>query len=203
MAPRLKRTAYHEAGHAVAAYLLNRDFKSVTIIREGDTLGQCSLTKLDDFHPDINSDHGTLAHLEEYMIMLHAGLASEYLATGRYNRAGAYSDLTIAAHLAANACGTDEEVQLYRELMMVRAKNLLRLAHNWSAVQTLAEELLRRPCLIYLEAEGIIQTGMEKEPTCARCGSLAVFVEPGNSLVCFDHARPRAQKVSAKRGSPE
>lgn len=96
---RLKRTAYHEAGHAVAAYLLNRDFKSVTIIREGETLGQCSLTKSDDFHPDANEDEKTLAHLEEYMITLHAGLASEYLATGRHNWAGAYSDLTIAAHL--------------------------------------------------------------------------------------------------------
>lgn len=203
MTPPLKRTAYHEAGHAVAAYLLDRDFKSVTIIREGDTLGQCSLTKLDDFHPDINADQRTLAHLEEYMIMLHAGVASEYLATGRYNWTGAHSDLTIAAHLAANACGTDEEVQLYRELMMVRAKNLLRLAHNWSAVQTLAEELLRRPCLTYLEAEGMIQTGLEKEVTCERCESPAAFVEPGNGLACFDHARPCVKKGAARGRKPK
>jgi hypothetical protein len=177
-------------GHAVAAYLLDREFTSVTVVREGETLGRCALSKLDDFHPDSTVDNRTLVHSEEYMIMLYSGLASEYLVTGRYNRAGAHSDLVKASQLAGNACGSHEEERLYEKLMLVRAKNLLRLAQNWSGVQTLAQELLIRPRLTYPEARELIEKGMEKEGKCLKCGSPAAFVDPvKGGFVCLDHGK--------------
>jgi ATP-dependent Zn protease len=36
---KLKEVAYHEAGHAVAAFLMRRRFKKVSIIPEGNALG--------------------------------------------------------------------------------------------------------------------------------------------------------------------
>jgi hypothetical protein len=185
-----ERIAFHEAGHAVAAYLLAREFSVVTIVRRGDTLGHCALLRLSDFHPDRESDQRTLAHLEEYMLMLYAGVASEYLHTARRGWSTAHTDVLAARHLATNACGSNEEADIFCKLMFVRSKNLLRPAQNWAGLQALAATLCTAQTLSFAQAKEVIEEGMASEPVCMECGSLAAFIEPKvKGFVCLDHAQ--------------
>ena len=43
----MEKTAYHEAGHAVASYLRRRRILKVSIIPEDDSLGRCYYMKWD------------------------------------------------------------------------------------------------------------------------------------------------------------
>lgn len=122
--------------------------------------------------------------------MLYAGVASEYLHTARRGWRTAHTDVLAAHQLAANACGSDEEADLFCRLMFVRSKDLLRLAQNWAGVQALAEKLCTAQTLSYVQAKETIEEGMASEPVCLRCGSLAAFVDPKiKGFVCIDHAQ--------------
>ena len=88
-------TAYHEAGHALAAWLLPNVDKlhKVTIIPRGRALGLTQLMPEEDRMNIAESDlHGRLA-------LILAGRAAEKLVFGEYT-AGAENDLTQATRLA-------------------------------------------------------------------------------------------------------
>src|SRR3990170_4851648 len=77
---RLERTAYHEAGHAVAAYKLRRRISRVSIVPdpEDGTLGHCSYSQLwNDFNPEIYDDSKTTQRLETLILTALAGVAAE------------------------------------------------------------------------------------------------------------------------------
>ena len=46
-----ERTAYHEAGHAVANYHLRLSIKKISIIQEDDSLGRVKGSTFSDFDP--------------------------------------------------------------------------------------------------------------------------------------------------------
>lgn len=54
---RLRRTAYHEAGHVVASYALRRGIAKARIVpnEEEGSLGRNINVRLRNFHPDIES----------------------------------------------------------------------------------------------------------------------------------------------------
>jgi Peptidase family M41 len=153
----LECVAYHEAGHAVAAYNLKRRFNYVTIIREDDTLGQCRFTPYKNFRPDIYSDNKTKARVEQAIVMLFAGAAAENKLAGKRNRAGEDDDFQKAVNLAASQCGSDEEVGAYLNWLWVRTRVLLDLPWLWAAVEALAQELLKYRKVSYQKACKIIK----------------------------------------------
>src|SRR3954451_16442176 len=84
-------TAYHEAGHAVAALALDRPVVKVSIRADRDRLGICAFGKA-VFRPSQD-------WLEQEVLIALAGMAAEARHTGTYDRAGAGRDLLYARKL--------------------------------------------------------------------------------------------------------
>jgi ATP-dependent Zn protease len=99
---RLERTAYHEAGHAVAACIYHRRFRHATIVpnKEQGSLGHCLYTELHNFHPDMEQDRRTLAWIEREILVGLAGATALAHLTGRLTWEGASSDWRDAYDLA-------------------------------------------------------------------------------------------------------
>jgi ATP-dependent Zn protease len=75
---KLERTAYHEAGHVVAHYVLRIGFRYVTIIPSGDYLGHvkgCPYGK--NFRPYIEVTLRMRDRLEKEIVIFFAGNEAE------------------------------------------------------------------------------------------------------------------------------
>jgi ATP-dependent Zn protease len=88
---RRTRTAYHEAGHAVACLKLGRGFLCVTIVPDQDSDGEVKRTKA----PKSKSERW----LEREVLISLAGLAAEKRYVGRTDWKGARSDTSQASDL--------------------------------------------------------------------------------------------------------
>ncbi len=99
----LTATAYHEAGHPVAAIEVNLPVKEVSIIpnTERNSLGQCSEPKAPRWLLDAEYDVSLRVRdrLERMMIVLLAGPIAEARWTGRRNHVGACGDMNEAVDL--------------------------------------------------------------------------------------------------------
>ena len=127
-------TAYHEAGHAVVALLLNRPVHRVTVRPNADRLGQCEFKKgvvrpSDDW-------------LETEILIALAGLAAEARFTGSYARDGAERDLRYARKLALQRAG-ERSLDRFERRMIQKVENLLADDGPWRAVELIAAELRR------------------------------------------------------------
>ncbi len=155
---RLKSTAYHEAGHAVAHYFLHLPFKYLTIEPEKDSLGHVKgFPPPKSFRPEIDEDTKTLNRIEKNIIAYYAGNATEFIHTGKLNKIGVGSDNQNAMDLAINYCGGPEETEAFLNWMWERTINWLQNpSSHWNAVETLAQELLKKRRLTSKEAKQII-----------------------------------------------
>ena len=124
----LECTAYHEAGHAAAGYLLGRPPKRVSIIpnAEDGSLGCCTSFEMPTFKPEFNKDLRTRFRIECECTILLAGPAAEAQVRGHRNRVGASGDYRAAVHLAECLCGSEREVAKYLEWQAVKAEELVR-----------------------------------------------------------------------------
>jgi len=144
----LKKTAYHEAGHAVMYFLYWRRFRYVTINHKGNTRGIVRHSKL----PKVNE-------LLEYNMIVIAGVISEKLYTGRMNNVGANSDYQKIADSLFYYFGgqTDEELKLqgaYMKFLRMYATQLLK--RHWDKVTCLAERLLECRKMTYWEVDALL-----------------------------------------------
>ena len=87
-AEKLKRVAYHEAGHAVANIVLQRSIEYVTIIPDEECLGHVKKTHPNDYPFGCIDIHGAVCTL--------AGVYAEKKLIGRFNHLGAHSDYLAA-----------------------------------------------------------------------------------------------------------
>ena len=163
---KLERTAYHEAGHAVAAYDQRRRISRVSIIPdfEEGTLGHCSYSQFwKDFHPDINDDSKTRGHIETAIICCLSGHTAEARLSGRNNWVGSSQDRSAALGLALYiAPGGGKELQHYYNWMWERTKGLLAKPFYWDAIEALAAELLQRRDIGGQKARRIIHEAIER-----------------------------------------
>ena len=95
--------------------------------------------------------------IEDAVFTALAGHAAEAVLTGRHNWVGSSSDREHAFHLACCACGSDEEMNAYFELMWIRARQNIELLHHWVAVKALAEALLEERRIGYRRARQIVR----------------------------------------------
>lgn len=167
----VERTAYHEAGHAVAACLLHRAFKYATILPGGSGVmrsdGHVCLTKLrTDFHHEPVPSPRSRRRIEREIIFLGAGDAAEWCLPGRHDRSGARWDKDRALELAAHVCDEPKESRAYVEWLWMRSRNLINETRNWSAVKAVAAALLIHQQLAAREIRRIVaeaQRAREKE----------------------------------------
>lgn len=155
---RLKKTAYHEAGHAVAYYFLHLPFKYVTIEPEEDSLGHLQpFPPPKSFHPDYNSDTKAQKRIEKEVTAYYAGNAAVFILTGKYDKGGT-RDGQYAMDLADYDSGGPEETDAFLNWMWERTINWMQNpSYMWDAVETLAQELLKKRSLTSKEAKQIIK----------------------------------------------
>jgi hypothetical protein len=180
---KLERTAYHEAGHAVAAYVLHRALGHVSIEPERGSLGHMKTRRFEEsFQPDAEVKRGTRERLEKEIMVCLAGPIAERRFVGRLRQdtiVGASRDFNDAARCADCLCGNSEETDAYLAWLSVRATNLIKLAWHWRAIQTLAEALLEHRRIGHRKVREIIKQAFYAD--LKACG-LGCAAEKGLSL---------------------
>jgi ATP-dependent Zn protease len=127
-------TAYHEAGHAVAALALGRPVHKVSALPDRDRLGWCEFKK-GVFRP---SDDW----LEREALIALAGLAAEARHTGEYALAEAGRDLRYVRKLALQRA-SERSVERLERRLLAKTEHLLADDAHWRAVEGIAAELMR------------------------------------------------------------
>ena len=162
--PRLKDIAYHEAGHAVAAFALNRRVRSVTVAPQGNILGQNVYGKGLTIQPDVGVDGRTRNEIERRVICAMAGWAVEKkLHPKRKGIATESNDLQHAADLASYVVGSTEELEAYLDWLWIRAKQLIALPHYWAAIEALAAELVTHKRLGEKRVREVINAALRRQ----------------------------------------
>lgn len=162
---RLERTAYHEAGHAVAAFLMRRRVLSVTIVPDEDagSLGHNRYGVLPNIHPDYEIDSRTVRVIEREIVVSLAGWAAEARLDASARREASYlgdDDWHKAYDLATYVTGSPEEMEAYVNWLWVRAKYMIALPPQWAAVKGLASDLLERRRIGGRRVREVIKTAM-------------------------------------------
>lgn len=155
---KLECTAYHEAGHAIVAFVTHRRFKYVTIVPklQGNMLGHIMYGSLGkEFMPDLGIGHNLRYKVEREVILNFAGHAAESMFTGKRRTPGAGADFDSAATIAACVTGGFEETEAYINWLMARARGIVR--HYWGCVEALAEALMKQHTISYRETCTIIR----------------------------------------------
>ena len=142
-----KHTAYHEAGHAVAAVVEELQFPEVTINPnevEG-TLGHVLLDGFDKrFRPDVQITPRRGEQLMAYALVAYAGAAGAGLYAGRdFDWTGAGEDRRKALNYLSYLESEPEALGAMAKMQMLRARNVIKL--HWRAVELIAKRLLAQP----------------------------------------------------------
>jgi len=146
-------TAYHEAGHAVLAFLLDRPVKGVSILPSRDHLGICEFGKAvfrrsEDW-------------LEREILIALGGIAAEARFTGIYAWDGAARDQQYVRRLAEQRAGESRAEKLERRLL-AKAEHLLAKEGPWRAVELIAAELLQHREISGRTARHLFERGCEE-----------------------------------------
>jgi len=156
---REERTAYHEAGHAVAGYLLHISFGYVTIIPDEDkgSLGYILYDGLgEDFQPDVDEPEEVRRKLEPRILCALAGEAAEHRFSGTRNLPGASGDYLSVLNSVMYVCGSTNEADPYATWLYHRAQGMLRNRITWAQVKALATALLAQKHINYETACQVI-----------------------------------------------
>lgn len=147
-------TAYHEAGHAVAAFVLQRRFTLISIIPEL-LVGAAGYITFDPPHLDLDAGDRQLV---EHEIMLRlAGLAAEEAKFAHNPWQSRVGDLPQARSMIAFLYDDTPP-----DLLLIRLYNQTKeLLHtNWQAVDTVAQELLNYGELREYYVRHVIRTAL-------------------------------------------
>lgn len=128
-------TAYHEAGHAVAAMVLGRPVAWVSVRPDRKFLGVCAFGK-GVFRPSED-------WVEREAVIALAGPAAEAGLTGEMDWAAAAHDYDYAFGLARGRGGDDRKADRLVKRWLAKADHLLGRGDTWSVVEKIAAELLR------------------------------------------------------------
>jgi ATP-dependent Zn protease len=155
---RLVAAAFHEAGHAVAAYHVRVRVRRIAIGKsEPKELGWLELwlapqTTANGI-PDMRTEH----EIERSVIVLLAGSQAERMAVGRAKYLGSGLDFYEAVRYAGYLCRTRAEMSAYLRWMQLRVRALVE-SPNWRRpIEALARSLLQRRALRAREARAIIR----------------------------------------------
>ncbi len=141
---KLVALAYHEAGHAVAAYRLKFPITEVTIVAQDDYLGAVTHKGLQQRIYNALA-YGSIrpqmrVKIEEQMIISIAGPVAEQKYRGRYNHIAARSDWDGVTELALALWPQPDVASTYIRWMYLRAVHLIN--DDWPAVEAVANALL-------------------------------------------------------------
>ncbi len=160
----LTNIAYHEAGHAVISYFLGVPFKFVTIVPnvQKETAGHVETWPIPKwFKPDMEHSPKVKERIEYEIIIFCAGLIAEKHYAKRYNYVTAGHDLSIAATLSMYINGNEKSTNAYIKWLMIRTEDMVTFGFRWKAIETVANELLKKQTLTSNEVKSLIQLSMK------------------------------------------
>lgn len=162
----LRATAYHEAGHAVAAHVQGIKIRKATIKAEGDTLGGVEVVQLSQATVAA-LERGRVtpaqrARIEADVIIDVAGAVAEHRHRGRYSRVGSTMDRDNVANKLLRLSNDAKEAYLYAAWLQQRTLNLIE--YYWWAVEAVAQALLANETLT---SERIAQVIDDARPSSA------------------------------------
>lgn len=143
-------TAYHEAGHAVAAHLVGIRVLSAGIEPAEGFLGLVAHEGVGAELLAVAQGSAPLtlalrARLEAHVLMLLAGSIAEHRQRGRRDHIGSSQDHARALDWLERVSGTPAEAEAYAAWLGHRAEGLLTL--GWAEVERLAAALLEQGSL--------------------------------------------------------
>jgi hypothetical protein len=163
-------TAYHEAGHAVAFYLLHKRFKHVTIKPEGEKWGEIIYRKKILKQRTIPSERELKVIKREWMASL-AGPIAEGILFGKCE----FKDILPLQGLPSKRTEHERKIdEFFWKQLFVETKLLIYTPWNWHAVGALADELEKQKTIRYKEARKIIRYAIEDYQEGVRSGVHAV-----------------------------
>jgi hypothetical protein len=149
-------TAYHEAGHAVIAYVLGYRPQCVTIVPTVDTTGHI-------IHPNpldgIQLNHGSLdearLRIESLITICFAGpIAQKRYNPRSWRRTHGQWDYEKIAELGLRVCDSTEQASAFIRWREIVACDMVRA--NWPRIQLVAGQLLERENLSHTDLDAII-----------------------------------------------
>jgi hypothetical protein len=153
--------AYHEAGHAVAMWLLGLGVKSVSIEPKGSVLGYAE-PACEYEQPPQNDHYAQRFIVEQYVLFLHAGdVAARFLRPS----VGLGQASTDHQNIHRRMCTVEESgtVQItWCNHLWQRAYELLHWPGNWRLVVGLAHQLLQHRTLHEAEATRYLHLATER-----------------------------------------
>jgi hypothetical protein len=138
-------TAYHEAGHAIAAWRRHLRLLEITIEPTRIYSGRVRYAKVFRKHELETSNLDRLQiKVEDFALMCLAGPAAQEKYDPRSIRLAWHGDHEEAQEILSNYTGSDNEEYLrtYYKLIDLRARDFV--ACNWGTIEMLARELLSR-----------------------------------------------------------
>jgi hypothetical protein len=183
----LERTAYHEAGHAVAAHLFRRRFRYVTVEPTESSSGHVAtwlpentrrevaswlLFNKFGFRPagvgdilDVTVPRKVMDAMMAEMIIMAAGDAAEVIHLKEYDRrgtdlyyGGSFADMMNLHDFATSLTLSEYEALALGNWIKERTLGLIAFKWHWKVVQTLAKALLRKRRIGYKEAREIMSS---------------------------------------------
>lgn len=163
-----KFTAYHEAGHAVAAWHFGYPLEGVSIV-PGEDFGGISQSQTPTFH--MNPDYDDAPEIEEairnQVVICYAGRAAQQLFSPRsWRHYHGQGDLETSVEIASYLVPPEQQEALHAQLLQ-EARTLTK--ELWGAVEKVAEVLLVEKTLsgeqttrLIEEATGKVQVSRSK-----------------------------------------
>jgi hypothetical protein len=188
---RLTAAAFHEAGHAVAAYHLHVRLRRISIgADEGEALGWLDLW-LPHVKPGADDVRRARA-VERDIIVLLAGAQAERLGVGRSSCPAGGFDFYEAMRRAGSICRTSDEMSAWLRWLQLRTRALVQSPTWRQPIEVLAQHLLECRQLGARETRAIIRAAISgvQRPSSIRHRSNARRISP------------RAARRRHIRGSP-
>ena len=159
-----QKTAYHEAGHAVARHFCKRAarFRYVTIKPGEGSLGHLQTHPTPSLFEEGRERRLPLDRVVDEMKCALAGCIAEKRAVKRYNHVGAEADRTRAINLAQFYTGGDSKrIGAFVHWIWLETEALVET--KWWAVEAVTQRLLKRKRLTAKAVHETIREAEERE----------------------------------------
>jgi len=153
----IEATAYHEAGHAVIAYLLGDKPQSATIVPTVDTAGNVIIhaNPLHGFQLDVDGSDEARLRVEKAITICFAGpIAQKRHNLRSWRKAHGQWDYDTIAQLGLRVCGSGEQATAFIRWREIVAREMVQA--NWLRIALVAGQLLERERLSYADLDAII-----------------------------------------------
>lgn len=156
----LRATAYHEAGHAVASYLLRIGLKGASIIPDEDSEGRVRNYP----QPALaRADYGRSApmrdRIERLVKVLLAGEITERFISGK-KRITIHQDHENAVSYLELLVSGDDELSAYLDLLSIQTKKMFAPPGIWLCVEVVADALIEHRTLSGRRLRAIIKEAL-------------------------------------------